>query len=95
MTKKKSRPLHIKIRVVLTRPMTVGEARDKLQRTVRTGIVQEGIRVAWIDWRNPESAGAAGSGTLLGDEAKEALADFYAAIHHPETGTRVEVIHEG
>ncbi len=93
--KRKQANLHIKIRVVLTRAMSVGEARQKLQRTVRTGIVQEGIRVAWIDWTNPDNAGAAGSGTYLGDDAKEALGAFYAAIHHEDTGTRVEVIHEG
>ena len=94
MTKKKKR-LHLKIRVILTRPMSVGEAREKLQRTVRTGIVQEGIEVAWIDWRTPGSAGYGGHGTYLGAEAMSALSEFYAAIHHPETGTRVEVIHEG
>lgn len=88
--------LHVKIRVVIKRRMSVGEARQKLQRTVRTGIVQEGIEIAWIDWRKGyNSAGVAKGGTYLGDDAKEALADFYGAIHHDETKTRVEVIHEG
>ncbi len=94
MSKKQSR-LHLKIRVRVLRPMSVGESRDKLQRTVRTGIVQEGIEVAWIDWRNPDKAGHAGGGSYLSEDAKNALADFYGAIHHAETATRVEVIHEG
>ena len=93
MTKEKK--LHIKIRVRVLRRMSVGEAREKLQRTVRTGIVQEGIEVAWIDWRAPNKAGAASGGTYLGTDAREALAAFYNAIHHEDTGTRVEVIHEG
>ncbi len=91
----KNKKLHIKIRVILQRRMSVGEAREKLQRTVRTGIVQEGIEVAWIDWRAPRKAGSAAGGTYLGTEAREALAAFYNAIHHEDTGTRVEVIHEG
>lgn len=95
MSKDAESRLHLKIRVILLRPMTVGEARQKLQRTVRTGIVQEGIEVAWIDWRKPETAGRAGRGTYLGEDAKYALADFYNAIHHADTRTRVEVIHEG
>lgn len=95
MTTASNSQLHLKIRVVLTRPMTVGEAREKLQRTVRTGIVQEGIRVAWIDWRSPDRRGAAAGGTYLDKDAQEALADFYGAIHHSDTSTRVEVIHEG
>ncbi len=95
MSAKAERPLHVKIRVVLNRAMTVGEARQKLQRTVRTGIVQEGIAVAWIDWRRPESARHAKGGTYLGEQARDALAAFYGAIHHPDSHTRVEVIHEG
>lgn len=87
--------LHLKIRVILTRPMTVGEARKKLQRTVRTGIVQEGIEIAWIDWRRPNTASHSKGGTYLSDDAAQALAAFYGAIHHPDTHTRVEVIHEG
>ena len=93
---KKQKRLHLKIRVVLLRPMSVGEARQKLQRTVRTGIVQEGIDLAWIDWRNPDAtAGMSPHGTYLGEDARDALGSFYAAIHDPETSTRVEVIHEG
>lgn len=88
-------PIHIKIRVVLLRPMSVGEARQKLQRTVRTGIVQEGINLAWIDWRRAGTAGVAPGGTYLGSDAQAALTAFYGAIHDPETKTRVEVVHEG
>ena len=92
---KQSKPLHVKIRVVLTRRMTVGEARQKLQRTIRTGIGLEGIRVACIDGRRAASAGVAEGGAYLSDDAHEALAAFYGAVHHPDTVTRVEVIHEG
>lgn len=92
---KKAKPLHVKVRVVLLRPMSVGDARAKLQRTVRTGIVQEGIDLAWIDWRRTGSAGHAAGGTYLRDDALEALRNFYGAIHAPDTQTRIEVIHEG
>ena len=96
MSPRANKRLHLKIRIVLTRRMSVGEAREKLQRTVRTGIVQEGIDLAWIDWRVPGGqAGAARGGSYLGADAREALGQFYGAIQHPETKTRVEVIHEG
>lgn len=90
-----ARKLHLKIRVRTTRRMTVGEARAKLRRTVRTGIVQEGIELAWIDWRTPGTARKTRGGTYLDDEALEALTRFYNAIHHEDTRTRVEVIDEG
>lgn len=89
------RSLHVKIRVQLTERMSVGEARAKLRRTIRTGIVQKGIRVAWVDWHRPDSAGVANEGQYLGPRAAEALRDFYGAIHHDETRTRVEVVHDG
>lgn len=87
--------LHIKIRVIVTEPMTVGEARQRLARTVRTGIVQKGIELAWIDWRDPTTARRTRGGTYLGDDALDALREFYAAIHHDQTKTRVEVIDAG
>ena len=89
------RKLHLKIRIVLTRRMTVGEARAKLRRTIRTGIVQEGIELAWINWRDPRTAKRERSGTYLDDDALEALTRFYGAIHHEDTRTRVEVVDEG
>lgn len=92
---KQPKPLHIKIRVILTRRMTVGEAREKLQRTARTGIVQEGIDLAWIDWRVPGSGQHHRGGTYLREDALEALRTFNAAIHHEDTHTRIEVINEG
>jgi hypothetical protein len=95
MPKKDPNELHVKIRVVLLRRMSVGEARQKLQRTVRTGIVQEGIRIAWIDWRREGSAGFAEGGTYLDEGAKDALGAFYGALHHEDSETRIEVIHEG
>jgi hypothetical protein len=90
-----ARNLHLKIRVRTTRRMSVGEVRAKLRRTVRTGIVQEGIELAWINWRRPGTARRAGSGTYLDDDAVHALRDFYGAIHHEDTRTRFEVIDEG
>ena len=87
--------LHVKIRVVTTRRMTVGEARAKLRRTIRTGIVQEGIDLAWIHWSDPSSAQVKRSGTYLDEDALSALREFYGAIHHEDTRTRVEVIDEG
>lgn len=90
-----SKPLHVKVRIKLTRRMTVKQAREKLRRTVRTGIVQEGIELAWIDWKSPGTARRERGGTYLGTEALEALRTFYHAIHHEQTRTRVEVIDEG
>jgi len=87
--------LHLKIRVIAEERMSVGQMRAKVRRTVRTGIVQKGIRLAWIDWRKPKTAGTAKGGTYLGEEALDALREFYAAIHHEDTKTRFEVIHEG
>lgn len=87
--------LHIKIRIVLERPMTVGEARAKLRRTIRTRVVQEGIDLAWIDWRRPGASGRKRGGTYLDDQAIEALEQFYAALHHEDTVMRVEVVDEG
>ncbi len=95
MPSKSPKELHVKIRVVVLRRMSVGEARHKLQRTVRTGIVQEGIRIAWIDWRREGSAGYAEGGQYLGDDAADALGAFYGALHHEDSETRIEVIHEG
>lgn len=87
--------LHVKIRVILTRKMTVAEARAKLRRTVRTGVVQEGIELAWVDWRTPGTARKERGGTYLRGEALESLRTFFHAIHHEDTRTRVEVIDEG
>ena len=92
MSKKR---LHVKIRVVTEERMSVGELRAKVQRTVRTGIVQKGIRVAWVDWRRPGTARSAAGGTYLGEDALAALREFYGAIHHEATRTRFEVIDEG
>jgi hypothetical protein len=92
---KAGRPLHLKIRVILTERMSVGEARRKLERTVRTGIVQDGIELAWINWRRPGSASKYGKGTKLDEEALEAIQNLYGAIHHPDTHTRIEVVDEG
>lgn len=90
------RKLHLKIRVVTTRRMQVGELRAKIRRTLRTGIVQEGIHVAWVNWRRPDSRhGVAKSGTYLDEGALEALRDFYGAIHHDDTRTRFEIIDAG
>lgn len=87
--------LHVKIRVILQRKMTVGQARAKLRRTIRTGVVQEGISLAWVDWRTPGTARMARGGSYLGPDAIDALRTFFNAIHHEDTRTRVEVIDEG
>lgn len=92
---KHGRRLHVKIRVRLTRRMSKADALAKLKRTVRTGVVQEGIELAWIDWRSPGTARRERGGTLLGKDALAALREFYNAIHHEDTRTRVEVIDEG
>ena len=94
MPREKSR-LHVKVRIRTTRRMTKRDALDKLRRTVRTGVVQEGIELAWIDWKSPGTARRERGGTYLGKDALAALREFYDAIHHEDTRTRVEVIDEG
>lgn len=86
------RQLHLKVRVIVTEPMTVGTMRSKVRRTLRTGIVQRGIDIAWVNWRRLGDAGHAKGGTYLDDEALEALREFYGLIHHEDTKTRIEVV---
>lgn len=81
-------PLHLKLRIVLTRAMPAEEARLLLHRAVETGTVPPGIELRWIDWEKG-TEGRVNSGVLTG-HLRQALADFYGAITHARTRTRFE-----
>lgn len=77
------RPLHLKIRVQLTKAMTADEARALLHRAVTTGRVPPGIRIHWIDWeKGMEGRVARGR---VRDDIHSALRDFYGAITQGDT----------
>lgn len=87
------RRLHVKIRVIITRPMTQATAEKLLRRAIRTRYVPEGIELAGVDWAQTERGfGTVASGEYVGDEMYDALLDFYTAVTHPNTKTRVEVV---
>lgn len=87
--------LHLKIRLVLTRPMSRRRAVALVERAMRTRRVPEGIELAWIDWGKEDDSGSIKrEGEFLDDDAHDALVDFYAAITHPDTSTRVEIVGE-
>ena len=71
--------LHLKIRVVLTRPMTQDAALALMQRAVDEGEVPDGIEVRWIDWEKGGS-GRARAGRVLSSDVASALQLFYGAI---------------
>jgi len=77
------RPLHLKIRVILTRPMTQEQARALMERAIETGIVPPGIKLKWMDWAKG-SSGEASTGTL-DPVTRKALRDFYGAMTKGET----------
>ena len=93
MPRKEKKPLHIKIRVKLLRPMMKSEAVKKLRRTVETGIVQEGIELGYVDWRSGKGTHVK-SGTYLDQDALNALVEFHAAIT-AATKTRIAVVEDG
>lgn len=75
--------LHMKIRVVLTSPMSDVQARSLLDRAVRTGVVSPGIEVAWIDWSRGMGGEGKGGGMKEGhydDPDHNQLRAFYAPI---------------
>jgi hypothetical protein len=77
------RPLHLKIRVILTAPATAEQARLLLHRAVETGIVPPGIEIRWIDW----AKGGHGRGTSgrMTSHMRKALREFYGAITGADT----------
>lgn len=86
-------PLHLKMRVRLTRPMSERAAIKLIKRAIRTRYIPEGIELAWIDWQKGEGAHAR-EGEYIGDEAHDALLLFWNAITHPGTTTRIERVDE-
>ena len=95
MPKRERAPLHLKIRIKLTRAMTKTEAKALIWRSVRTRIVQDGIELAWIDWSRAEAHGPMKGGEYIADAAHDALVDFYWAIMDQGSRTRIEVVKDG
>ncbi|MEE8177719.1 MAG: hypothetical protein V3T65_06970 [Acidobacteriota bacterium] len=87
----RKRDMYIKIRVVLTRPMSRAEAIKLARRTVATRIVPEGLELAWIDWRRGRGY-TAEEGSYIEDEAYDALVDFYGVLRRGKT--KVAVVSE-
>lgn len=73
------RVLHLKIRVVLTAPVTAETARLLVHRAVETGVVPAGIALHWIDWSKEGKSGSMTEGRMT-DRLRAALRDFYGAI---------------
>lgn len=73
------RPLHLKLRVKVTRRMKAHTARRLLDRAIQTGIVPAGIEIRWIDWEKGDE-GRASSGQVMGREVRAALRGFYGAL---------------
>lgn len=82
------RILHLKIRVVTTRAMTIGDVQALLDRAVHTGIVPPGIEIRWIDWAHPETADQVATEGRMETKLQQALRDFYGAI--TQSATRFE-----
>ena len=80
--KKDKRPLHLKVRVILTRRMSEAMAYSKLLQAVETGVVPDGIEIRWVDWEKAEH-GRASSGRIE-DDVAEALRRFAGAIAQSE-----------
>lgn len=91
MAKKKRPPLHMKIRVVLTRPMSKKEAERLVHRAARTGTVPDGIELAYMEWSRGKGRKYR-SGEYIGAEAEAALLEFLAALDQAKK--RVEVVGE-
>lgn len=85
------RRLHLKIRVVTTRPMSATTARLLFERAAMTGIVPPGIELHGIDW----SKGRLSDRIRGGRPIRRALRDFLAALVHSGTSTRFALVSGG
>ncbi len=75
---KKPRPLMMKFRIRPTKRMRMSTAMRLLKQAVRTGIVPDGIEIAWMDWEKG-SEGKLNAGQIPGDQWQE-LRNFYGAM---------------
>lgn len=73
-----TRPLHLKIRVRLRRPMTEAEMLALVERAVSSGVVPPGIEIRWIDWA--KGTGRSANSGRLPDPVYKELRDWYGLI---------------
>lgn len=64
------------------------------RRMLHTRIVPQGMELAYVDWKSGEGRHYR-SGDYVGQEAHDALVGFMAAMTHPGTRVRVEVVRGG
>lgn len=92
--RKKRENLMIKFRVIPQRRMTVGEAKRLLMDTLRTGMVQEGIEIRWMDWEKGIEGVVRGNQKFRdGQIPKRKLEDmreFFGALRMASGDLRVE-----
>lgn len=72
-------PLHLKIRARLTEDMSRDEAEKLLRGFVRSGIPDDRLDVAWLDWKKGEG-GRAREGTYFEGDAEAAMESFLSAF---------------
>ncbi len=93
MPRAKLPPIHIKVGIIIKRPMSKAEAEKLKNRAIRTGIVPEGIELAYVDWERGKGKKFR-SGRYVGEEAHQALLDFRRALRHPRARKRFKKVVE-
>ena len=83
-----SQNLYIKFRLGITRRMRKSEALQLLSDALRTGVVPDGIDIAYIDWESGRE-GKYNAGTIPADEL-EAMRSFYGAYESENAHVRAE-----
>lgn len=85
------RPLEVKVILVATRDLAIGEHQRMLQRLTETGIVPEGWKlVGRVDWKKGE--GAAMNAGALPKRRLDEMVNFWGASHYPRTKIRAEML---
>lgn len=78
-------PLHLKLRVVTTVPMTAEAARMLVHRAVETGVVPAGIELHWIDWAKEGGGHWEAREGKIDSRLRAALREFYGALTQGDT----------
>lgn len=73
-----SQNLYVKFRLGITRRMRKSEALELLGEALRTGVVPDGINIAYIDWETGKEGKVNNAGTIAADELEQMRA-FYGA----------------